>query len=89
MAHIKTAGTCPVDKRPLGLHQLIEGRAESESVSDEAEVLARQKNEGLAASMGAAKTRQLIEILQATEAGVKSLVFSQVRPSPPLSYPFL
>lgn len=65
--------------RPLNVDQLVAPGAENESVSDEAEVLSRQKVEGVAGSLGAAKTKQLIEFLNATEKGVKSLVFSQVR----------
>ena len=39
----------------------------------------RQAVEGMGDVMSAAKTQQLITILNATEYGVKSLVFSQVR----------
>lgn len=50
--------------------------SETGSMLDEAEVLERQRLEGAAPS--SAKTAQLIKFLQATEEGVKSLVFSQV-----------
>lgn len=45
---------------------------------DEAEVLQRQREEGMADAMTAAKTEQLITILKSSEKGVKSLIFSQV-----------
>lgn len=78
-SHIEQGHNCPIDQRPLNVDQLVAPGAENESVSDEAEVLNRQQKEGVAASLGAAKTKQLIEFLNATEKGIKSLVFSQVR----------
>lgn len=53
--------------------------SEDDKHIDEAEVLKRQAVEGMGDVMSAAKTQQLITILSATEYGVKSLVFSQVR----------
>jgi len=76
---VEEKGCCSV----CGLHlyptDLIEGDSASEtaSIADEAEVLERQRVEGAVAT--SAKTAQLIKFLQATEEGVKSLVFSQVR----------
>lgn len=76
---IKKYQCCPVDQEGLTTSQLIEpAENEGYSASDEEEVLARQKKDGLT-GMSAAKTNELINILNATEPGVKSLVFSQVR----------
>jgi SWI/SNF-related matrix-associated actin-dependent regulator of chromatin subfamily A3 len=76
--YIEKRACCAVCRYPLKYDQLIEGDpvSESASVADEDEVLERQKKEGV--GMSAAKTAQLVEFLQATEVGVKSLVFSQV-----------
>lgn len=71
-------GCCAVCDLRLYPTDIIEGDSASEtaSIADEAEVLERQRVEGAVAT--SAKTAQLIKFLQATEEGVKSLVFSQV-----------
>lgn len=75
---VEEKGCCAVCRLQLYPTDLIEGESASESASiaDEAEVLERQRVEGAVAT--SAKTAQLIKFLQATEEGVKSLVFSQV-----------
>lgn len=76
--YIDVYGTCPVSKRPLQEKDLVALPAGAEAGDDEAEVLQAQAKNGVALSTHAAKTRQLIKFLEATEPGVKSLVFSQV-----------
>lgn len=66
-----------IDGRAITLDTLILPNL-AEIISDEAEVLARQAREGLDNTASAAKTVELIKILEASEKSVKSLIFSQV-----------
>lgn len=58
---------------------LVEPGPETDDLLDEAEVLAWQAQMGSEGMPTAAKTQQLLMLLNATEPGVKSLIFSQVR----------
>lgn len=82
--YVDSRACCAVCRYSIGPEEIIEAEPVSESASvvdeGEMEVLARQAKDG--ASYSAAKTARLIELLKATEPGVKSLVFSQVRVGP-------
>ena len=77
--HIDRKGSCPMDNFPLDRTALVGPGPSREGSSDEDEVLAWQAQAGNDALSSAAKTQQLLMLLQATEPGVKSLIFSQVR----------
>ncbi len=76
--YIDNFGACPITRRPLSHADLVGLPPGADPAEDEAEVLQAQAKNGVALSTNAAKTRQLIKFLDATEPGVKSLVFSQV-----------
>jgi SWI/SNF-related matrix-associated actin-dependent regulator of chromatin subfamily A3 len=76
--YIDNFGICPVTRRALSHADLVGLPPGADPAEDEAEVLQAQAKNGVALSTHAAKTRQLIKFLEATESGVKSLVFSQV-----------
>ena len=67
-----------MDLRELDRTGLVEPGPERDGSSDEDEVLAWQAKAGNDALSSAAKTQQLLMLLQATEPGIKSLIFSQV-----------
>lgn len=69
---------CKVCAFTIQPHHVVDLGTGSEDL-DEQEVLQQQKKNGLGEAIRGAKTQQLIAILKATERGVKSLVFSQVR----------
>jgi len=85
--YIDNFKTCPVTRRSLAHSDLIGLPAGADPGEDEAEVLQSQAKNGVALSTHAAKTRQLIKFLEATEEGVKSLVFSQVSKAGPVQLP--
>ncbi|KAH7915183.1 SNF2 family N-terminal domain-containing protein [Hygrophoropsis aurantiaca] len=68
---------CPMDRRPLGMGDLIESAPPTELTQVPIHRQSETKDEGGLRSGSSAKVEQLIHLLQLTPAGEKSLVFSQ------------